>query len=89
MPRFYVPRLSDCTLPHDALGVSDRARMRRQSLLLKFETLRWTHDNRVFTFAEIDSAIQLNAVRERTGSGRNPMPAGVRYAMRMGAKPRR
>jgi hypothetical protein len=61
------------------------ARMHRKSLLLKVETSKRTHGSRVFTFAWLNPA-------ER-GSGKNvfrkePMPVGVRYAMRMGAKPR-
>jgi hypothetical protein len=38
--------------------------MHRQSLLLKFETSKRTHDSRGFTFAEFNPAIQLNAVPE-------------------------
>jgi phage FluMu gp28-like protein len=48
------------------------ARMHRQSLLLKVETSKRTHDSRGFTYAELNPSIQLNAVPERTGSGRNP-----------------
>jgi hypothetical protein len=55
----------NCALPHDAFGVSDRC---LQSLLLKVETSKRTHDSRGFAFAELNPSIQLNAVPERTGS---------------------